>query len=388
MMGPTGHEDSPGPRLADLCPPRITEGWGSRSHGIPTNLDICAKAYGRATIQEALAPMDSAFRALEEASRRPRCRLPVNYEKDEAPKIRIGEIIGASMSLKLRTISFLRSKESDRALLDIFTNLRIAEHLKNEPAIIPAMARTAVLALTLHPIWEGLHAHQWTDGHLQSIESELEQIDLLQSTRHAFEGERLQQINLLSKTLESSTHPDGSRSYPSISKKGWLYLNLLEMDRSMVELTLDRLDPAHHQVRPSTEFFKWQQRTKNRPDFLLAGLIPPTLEKGIVDAARTQVGLDQARIACALERYLRSRGHYPNSLEELSPAYMKKIPNDVMGGESLRYIAGERSFLLYSVGWDLKDDGGSIDFEEKTSSGEIVHRGDWIWAPMQPNSKH
>jgi len=331
--------------------------------------------------------MESAFRALEEASRRPRCRLPADYEKDEAPKIRIGEIIGASMSLKMRATSLLRSKESNRALLDISTNLRIAEHFKNEPAIIPAMARTAILALTLHPIWEGLHAHQWTDNHLQSIESELEQIDLIQSTRLAFEGERLQQINSLSKSLESSTHPDGDRSYPSISQKGWFYLNLLEMDRGMVELTIDRLDPAHHQVRPSMNFFKWQQRIQKRPDLPLARLILPTLEKSIVDAAKTQVGLDQARIACALERFLRSRGHYPNSLQELSPAYMKKIPNDVMGGESLRYGVKEGAFLLYSIGWDLKDDGGSIAYEEKTSSGEVVHRGDWIWAPMQPNSK-
>jgi hypothetical protein len=57
---------------------------------------------------------------------------------------------------------------------------------------------------------------------------------------------------------------------------------------------------------------------------------------------------------------------------------MAAVPNDVMDGEPMRYRK-ERSdsYLLYSVGWNLRDDGGVT---ASSGKGAInVMEGDWVW---------
>lgn len=63
----------------------------------------------------------------------------------------------------------------------------------------------------------------------------------------------------------------------------------------------------------------------------------------------------------ALLRYRANHGRFPSSLAELAPAYLKSVPIDPFGlGKPLRYrqIRGGKSYLLYSLGSDLKDDRG------------------------------
>ena len=63
----------------------------------------------------------------------------------------------------------------------------------------------------------------------------------------------------------------------------------------------------------------------------------------------------------ALRRYRFDFGCYPTDLADLLPTYLQKIPIDPFGrGKPLKYkpLNGGKSFLLYSLGPDLKDNGG------------------------------
>jgi hypothetical protein len=92
--------------------------------------------------------------------------------------------------------------------------------------------------------------------------------------------------------------------------------------------------------------------------------------------AYAQVQIDEARIACRLERFRLDHGHYPASLAELSPAYGTDLPHDVMNGDPYHYKAlPDGTYLLYSVGWDQVDDGGKEGSGEYHSSNDP----DWVW---------
>jgi hypothetical protein len=66
------------------------------------------------------------------------------------------------------------------------------------------------------------------------------------------------------------------------------------------------------------------------------------------------------------------KGQYPESLEALVPQYAEKLPHDIIGGQPLHYHrTADGHFVLYSVGWDGKDDGGL--------AGKAVEEGDWVW---------
>ena len=58
----------------------------------------------------------------------------------------------------------------------------------------------------------------------------------------------------------------------------------------------------------------------------------------------------------AMRRYILKQGRIPKTLEELVPDYMAATVKDPFNGEPLRYHAAQG--VVYSVGSDLKDDGG------------------------------
>jgi len=64
-------------------------------------------------------------------------------------------------------------------------------------------------------------------------------------------------------------------------------------------------------------------------------------------------------ILLALAVYEKEYGKLPDRLEELTPEYISKAPKDDFNGKSLNYIPEKR--MVYSVGYNLKDDGGKQD---------------------------
>jgi hypothetical protein len=64
-------------------------------------------------------------------------------------------------------------------------------------------------------------------------------------------------------------------------------------------------------------------------------------------------------VAFALANYQRDRGRYPAKLDELVPRYLPAIPDDLFSGKALIYRPSEKGYLVYSVGPNGIDEGGS-----------------------------
>lgn len=94
--------------------------------------------------------------------------------------------------------------------------------------------------------------------------------------------------------------------------------------------------------------------------------------------ARSVAGETQARLAVtalALRRHQLAHRQLPATLAELVPQFLPRVPDDPMDGKPLRYRARpDGSFLLYSIGWDGKDDGGDATEPPPTAS----HPADWL----------
>ncbi len=72
------------------------------------------------------------------------------------------------------------------------------------------------------------------------------------------------------------------------------------------------------------------------------------------------------RLLLALKCYKLDHGDLPESLDELVPKYIDKIPIDDFDGKHLRYSKEKR--IIYSVGRDMKDSGGRRKLDEDKSS--------------------
>ena len=68
-----------------------------------------------------------------------------------------------------------------------------------------------------------------------------------------------------------------------------------------------------------------------------------------------------SRIAVAIERYRRTHGEsLPAGLTDLVPNYLAELPEDPLTGKPLLYRIDADAYLVYSVGSNGKDDGGSL----------------------------
>jgi Tfp pilus assembly protein PilE len=90
-----------------------------------------------------------------------------------------------------------------------------------------------------------------------------------------------------------------------------------------------------------------------------------------------QARTDLSRTACALERYYLANGGYPETLEALAPKFTTRVPSDLMSGKPLVYRRDTaQSYVLYSVGMNLLDDGGKPAITKDRLDPD---KGDWVW---------
>jgi hypothetical protein len=178
-----------------------------------------------------------------------------------------------------------------------------------------------------------------------------------------------------------------SAGFPAMPS-GWFHQNQVIINRMHQEFLLPPADVAHHRVdvAKSAELGNAmdQELSGGFPPYkIFARLLLPALDNAIQKYAFAQANLDLARVACALERYRLANGQYPETLAALSPKFITSVPNDVISGEPLKYRrTNDGQFLLYSVGWNGKDDRGNVAM---TTNGTTPHmdqtQGDWVWPP-------
>ena len=59
----------------------------------------------------------------------------------------------------------------------------------------------------------------------------------------------------------------------------------------------------------------------------------PNFTRAAQTVARNQTFVNEALIVCSLERYRRTYGEYPLTLELLSPRFLEKLPYDLISGK-------------------------------------------------------
>ena len=106
----------------------------------------------------------------------------------------------------------------------------------------------------------------------------------------------------------------------------------------------------------------------------------PSLTRSFEMNLRAQAEIRAARIAMAVERFRLDHKQFPASLEQLVPVYMDKVPADPFDQQPMRYRVTAEKIAIYSVGEDLKDDGGDIGPRTERNK----QRKDWGFLLLPP----
>jgi hypothetical protein len=145
----------------------------------------------------------------------------------------------------------------------------------------------------------------------------------------------------------------------------------------MEQKIIDGIDPVQKIVLPPkiAEFQREADALDHHvfPYKFLAAIFVPNFAKGVQTFARIQTKVEEAQIVCALERHRLAQGKYPETLDELAPQFIGKLPHDIIGGQPLKYRrTTDGQFVLYSIGWNETDDGGQF-------CSYPYDKGDWVW---------
>ena len=95
----------------------------------------------------------------------------------------------------------------------------------------------------------------------------------------------------------------------------------------------------------------------------LYGILTPAMADVLEQKCKEASAVAATRVLIALKAFKVQKGRLPETLDELVPEYLDAVPLDDFDGKPLRYNAEKK--VIYSVGKDLRDDGGMTKEEQK-----------------------
>ncbi len=364
-----------------------------------------------------LAASDELFAQLHAGLDRPLSRVtPAMQERSLPARLLAIPMQHLSAVQVLARVGHLRAQaccSSDdwtRATTEIRTMLRLAEGLSHEPLEINALVAITVMRIAMEPTWSLLQTGKAPESLLLDLQRELARIELKDRMLQALRGELaaiVQEADLLDQGLGQTEtafiHFAESPNSPSE------YLQALPI------IALGKLNPhagyignkasvvnafLEYAIEPlKTSGFKAMTKEMERFDrdchsglvgHGIFGLLPiqslPSAPSIVVVALLEQTRLDQAKLACALERYYLKRQHYPEHLSELVPGFIEAVPLDVIDAQPMRYARTEQGrYKLWSIGFDGEDDGGKViagpgNSPTKPELKQRNYPGDWVWS--------
>lgn len=363
-----------------------------------------------ADVLQALSRFDADLAELHQDAQLPHSRFPLEYAKDNPWEILLPHLAAlkcADQMLSLRATAELQTGHSETALADVKLQLRLTDSARTEPFLISHLVRLAMVQLTMQPVWEGLADHHWSEAQLAELEAELGRLDFLADYQACMRGDRVyavREINFLRRNpgryfefsdsvlgADALVTPESDRTMSMFSAghlvpSGWYYQNQMRYLRDIEKFYRPAADVQGRVFLPALfrqgDAWVTNQCQHPSPYNILECLFfqwPLQFETG-VKFAHGQSSVDLARVAVALERCRLAQGKFPDSLAALAPQYLNPVPHDIIGGQPLHYrLTPGGQFVLYSIGWNERDDGGVVVMGQGKSPCPDLKQGDWVW---------
>jgi hypothetical protein len=303
--------------------------------------------------------------------------------------------------LQLRVLAELVLGRNQEAFDDVKLMLHLCNASRDEPILISQLVRMAQIQVALETMAYGMR--QWSEGQLEELQTRLARFNFCEDIRVAMEAEQVffggGVIDFVQRSNKdyNALVPNNSEMPAvllAVIPGGWFDFEKVNYYRLYDNYLISEvIDPSARRVNPAkvqqareqieTRLIK-SPGTRLFRHYLFASLLIPNLDGAMRKTAFAQAGVQMASTACALERYRRAHGQFPEKLDLLIPQFAEKLTSDIITGLPLHYRREENGdYLLYSVGWNTVDDGGNVATSKKEESSGFTE-GDWVWREIKP----
>jgi len=241
----------------------------------------------------------------------------------------------------------IRNGDAEEATEALQSCVAAASAAGQQPTVITRLIADAIL----HDIAKAVAAHAGLiaadAGFSESVSRLLSRTETLPGYSHAFEGDRILALAQIAE-VETRASPIGSRFAGTRSAR--------EAVETIYARAIELVSADHP---PTAEDIEDLSKATDEVSGM-AGLFVGTLEFVVARTDSVQTITRAARIQLALEAHRVAKGAYPQTLATLVPQFIEEIPNDPLAPDGVfRYRPSDRRFVLYSVGSDGIDNGGT-----------------------------
>lgn len=335
--------------------------------------------------------VDAASGALavaEKAARMPRCVFAAGWERSQqTPTQHMQRLRTLCRLFAARAALYARDGRMGDAFKDLETIILAGRSLRDEPSMVSALSQAAIAGTAARALAECLSYGTLTVQQARKLYDLFGSVKLKRSFVRALEGERAVQLDVLD-SIQRRAIPDSSTVGGEIHAvlRRWTGSPLLRAQIKMEKRVFLREMDALISAADLSYRDYIISGSRRRQDGLrarravIAGSLVPSFDRSRAARDRGIASAAGSRIALALEAHRSKTGSYPDSLEALESVPGWRIEKDPFSGGDFVYKKLPNGFLLYSIGEDFRDDGGSPDANPRQrSSGSFGRRGDIVW---------
>lgn len=298
-----------------------------------------------------------ALTLVDDAVAKPQCVFPYKLGDDADSSDRhLQDLRTLSTILAAKAILDARDGKMEQAAHWVSMQFRVSESIKDEPLIVSCLARISLIKRASLTLSEIMRYGSISESSAKQLLGILSSIDLYPGFKTALIGDRALAIGLYQSLGTPSVESSGNSS----SNKG----NSQQVSGSpMMKLIMGKgmhryLDTVEKQIAVSAHSFR--EIKHDHPSLLrvsdesfvfsVGGLVFVSRDEAVVNIAGSKISL-------ALEIYKKRFGQYPQRLDDLRTIDFK-APKDLFSGKDFIYKKQGSDYLLYSIGSDLRDNGG------------------------------
>jgi hypothetical protein len=326
-------------------------------------------------IQSACKILDEnkeAINLVYQGSLRPKCRYTVDYSS--ALPIKFPDLMKTRNCVNLlagEAIIKLKDNKIEEALKSCLTGLKFANSLNQPPTLILHMMHIACLDIILKPLKKVLEQENPDPVLIKSLLNELDIQGLRNDLTKSYLAEQCMEIEVFNNPLIFWN--DCGRPYLYRLYFSFIYAPIRKIDHTyylrLMTKVINTTKLPYYQS--SKESDKLDKEISNIPSYyLITHWMLGTTSTSHIAHSIIESKIYNARFALALKIYKSKHGEYPETLKALTPDILDSIPLDPFSGKDFIYHKKNDGFIVYSVGWNLKDDGGLVT--RRKDEGDIV----------------
>ena len=344
------------------------------------------------------------FAEIRAALQRPYARMDCDYSQPyeiQVPNFVMMRSLVQTLAQRAQCYLLLGQPEkalNELTLLNDSCRILQAAPTGKPMTLVASMINVAIAGVYVDTVGYGLQMHFWREPQLAALQEQLKNINLPPFVAESFREEPVSSARTLETATPAKLHKlftgseqknlvkmldDPTFLLLALAPRGWVYQNMTVAVRLGQTWTAG-FDLDNNLILPvkAETGMKEVEKAVQHPTLwnIWSRISIPNFTKAVQRTAQNQTLVNEGQLACALERYHLAHGDYPESLDALVPQFIESLPHDIIGGQPLHFRrTADGKFLLYSIGWNEKDDGGQQEMPQTKNGAVDLTKGDWVW---------